>query len=70
MRWPKIYWTGPGSKTDGLHTKQEFLNTMKKTYPEHVYWRMRGDTVVPPGKFKKDDIDGWMAFANARWRQT
>ena len=25
-RWPKIYWIGPGSKTDGLHTKKEFLN--------------------------------------------
>jgi hypothetical protein len=66
-RWPKIYWTGPGSKIDGLHTKKEFLEIMPKMYPEHVYRRMRGDRFIPPGRFKLNDIDGWMTFANARW---
>jgi hypothetical protein len=66
-RWPKIYWTGPGSKRDGLHTKKEFIDLMPKSYPEHVYRRMRGDTDIPPGKIKRNDIDGWMAFVNARW---
>jgi hypothetical protein len=66
-RWPKIYWTGPGSKIDGLHTKKEFIDIMSKSYFDHVYRRMRGDTGVPPGKIKRNDIDGWMAFVNARW---
>ena len=28
-RWPKIYWIGMGSKSDGLHTKAEFLHIMR-----------------------------------------
>ena len=67
-RWPKIYWTGPGSKIDGLHTKKEFLNIIRKEYPEYVYRRMRGDIGVPPGKLKTTDVDGWMAFVNAVWK--
>jgi len=66
-RWPKVYWTGPGSKIGGLHTKKEFLDLMLKTYPEHIYRRMRGDRVIPPGKIAKGDINGWMAFVNATW---
>jgi hypothetical protein len=27
---------------------------------------MRGDTHVPPGKIKKNDIDGWMRLVDAR----
>ncbi len=63
----RIYWTGPGSKTDGIHTKKEFISLVRNMYPDHVYRRMRGDTGVPPGKFKDTDIRGWMGFVNASW---
>lgn len=63
----KIYWTGPGSKTDGIHTKKEFIDLVRKMYPERVYRRMRGDTGVPPGSFKNDDVAGWMGFVNAHY---
>ena len=66
-RWRKIYWIGMGSKTSGLHTKKEFLNIMGKQYPEHIYWRRRGDTEIPEGKLKHSDIDGWMELVDAKW---
>ena len=68
-RWPKIRWTGPGSDPVGLHTKKRFLELVHTNYPEHVYWRMRGDTHIPPGKIKKGDIEGWMVITNATWIQ-
>ena len=63
----RIYWTGPGSRIDGIHTKKEFIRIVLNEYPDHVYWRRRGDTEVPPGKIKKTDITGWMQFVNATW---
>lgn len=66
-RWPRIYWTGPGSKADGLHTKKEFLRIMYEQYPESVYWRRRGEKEIPPGKIKKRAITEWMAFARATY---
>ena len=66
-RWQKIYWIGLGSKTNGLHTKKEFMNIMRKQYPDHLYFRRIGDRAIPEGKIKKDDIQGWMDFANARY---
>ena len=64
-RWRKIYWIGVGSKTSGLHTKKEFLAIIQRENPEHIYWRLRGDRFIPQGKIKRNDIDGWLAFANA-----
>lgn len=61
-----IYWQGPGSKTNGMHTRAEFLTRIRAAYPEHVYWRMRGDTCVPPGKIRRNDLDSWLRFGNAR----
>jgi hypothetical protein len=60
-----IRWTGEGSDPGGLHTKKRFLELMRTIYSDHVYWRMRGDTHVPPGKIKKNDIDGWMRLVGA-----
>ena len=62
-----IYWTGPGSRIDGIHTKKEFIRIVRNEYPEHVYLRRHGDKGVPPGKFKDSDITGWMHFVNATW---
>ena len=64
-RWRKIYWIGLGSKTSGLHTRKEFLQIMLRQYPEKRYWRMKGDRVIPLNKIKRNDIDGWMGFAEA-----
>ena len=61
-RRPKVLWLG-----HGMFTQKKFKELMLHTYPEHVYWRMRGDTVIPPGKIKRNDIDGWMAFTGATW---
>ena len=63
----KIYYTGIGSKTDGLHTKDEFLQIMYAQFPETRYLRRRGDTVMPNDKIKKGDIDSWMEFAGAKY---
>ena len=63
----KIYWIGPGSNqsTNGLHTRKEFLQIMRSQYPEQVYWRRNGDKVIPPGKIKRNDIEGWLEFASS-----
>lgn len=66
-RWPRIYWTGPGLKIDGLYTKKEFLHAMYQHYPESVYWRIRGDREIPPGKIRKGAITEWMEFAGATY---
>jgi hypothetical protein len=63
----KIYWIGLGSKTDGLHTKKDFLDLMRKQYPENVYYRRKGDKEIPDGQIKKYDIESWMHFAGAKW---
>ena len=64
-RWRKIYWIGVGSKTSGLHTKKEFLRIMSRQYPDHNYRRIRGERFIPPGKIKRNDIDGWLALTGA-----
>ena len=38
---------------------------MHRQYPEMRYWRMKGDRVVPHNKIKRNDLDGWIAFAEA-----
>jgi hypothetical protein len=55
------------SYNHGLHTKKEFLTLMHRQFPEIIYWRMKGDKFVTPGKIKKTDIDGWMSFTRATW---
>ena len=66
-RWLKIYWIGLGSKTSGLHTKEEFLHLMSKQYPEHIYRRFKGDKEIPSGLIRKKDLEGWMKFTGAIW---
>lgn len=58
---PKISWNGV------LYAKNDFLTTMHRENPEVVYWRMKGDTAVPPGKLKKTDLRGWMEFSGAHF---
>lgn len=57
---PKIYWPSKGT-----FTKKDFLALALREMPEHIYWRMRGDTAVPPGKLKKTDLAGWMALTGS-----
>jgi hypothetical protein len=57
----KISWNGV------LYTKKVFLTTMHRENPDVVYWRMKGDTQVRPGKIKKDDLEGWMQFSGAHF---
>lgn len=64
----KILYTGIGCNVNNLHTKKEFLDIMQLYFPEHTYLRRKGDPKgVPPGRYKSDDINGWMQFANAQW---
>jgi len=65
-RWPKIYWIGMGSKSDGLHTKAEFLRIMENQYPDVVYWRRKGDVGIPHGKIRRNDLASWIQFSGAR----
>ena len=55
----KISWNGV------LYTKKDFLKVMRREFPDKVYWRMKGDKIVTPGKIKKTDIEGWMMFSGA-----
>jgi len=68
-RHPKIQYTGVGSHISGLHTKTEFLRIMRNQFPDKIHHRFLGDAAgfVAPGKIKKDDIAGWMKFANAKY---
>jgi hypothetical protein len=62
-----IQWTGPGSKITGLHTKKEFLDIMRKEFPEVYYRRrMKGQLGPQSGQIKYDDLAGWMKFVGAR----
>jgi hypothetical protein len=63
----KIWWNGRGSRMDMTHTKNEFLKIMRKEFPDVVYWRMKGDVGVIPGKIKKDDLAGWMTYTGAHY---
>ena len=49
-----------------LYTKKNFLDTMHRENADIVYRRMKGDTMVTPGKIKKTDIKGWIAFSGAQ----
>jgi hypothetical protein len=60
-RMTKISWEGR------LYTKPNFLKTMHREFAESVYWRMKGDKLIPPGKIKKDDLAGWMELAGAHF---
>ena len=74
-----IYWTGSGSKNNGLHTPKEFLTIVQYQYP---YWNIK----CPPnkniqtknkkrkrfeicGKVMKS-IEDWMKLTNAKWATT
>jgi hypothetical protein len=60
-RMSKISWNGV------LYTKNLFLTTMHRENPDVVYWRMKGDKIVTPGKIKKTDLEGWMQFSGAHF---
>ena len=73
-----IYWTGPGSKNNGLHTPKEFLAIVQYQYP---YWNIKcpqNKNIQTKNKKRKRfeicgkviAIEGWMKFANARWATT
>ena len=74
-----VYWTGPGSRNDGLHSPKEFLRIAQG---EYLDWNIK----CPPNKnienkknnklkrfqicgkvLKRNDIEGWMKIANAKW---
>ena len=55
------------SWNNNLYTKAAFLRIMYNTFPEVIYWRMKGDKIIPPNKIKKADIEGWIAFTGARY---
>jgi len=72
-----IYWTGPGSNINGLHTRKEFLRIVQA---EYLNWNLdysQPETKTKNPKFKrfaingkvlkKDDIEAWMNVANAKW---
>ena len=61
-----IYYNGIGCKDGFLHTNIEFLRIMNVNFPNNVYVRRNGDPKgCPLGKFRINDIEGWMSFANA-----
>ena len=61
-RWPTIEWRGH------IYTKTQFLRDARSAISEHLYWRQRGDPPgVPPGKVKRNDMEGWMRILGARW---
>jgi hypothetical protein len=55
-----------GSRSDGLHTKAEFLRLMRTQYADVVYWRRKGDVGIPGGKIKRNDLNAWIQFSGAR----
>ena len=59
-----IYYTGIGSKTDGIHTQKEFLKIMHNQFPEMVAWKLKG-VPLPPEKIKKNDLARWLKFSGA-----
>lgn len=65
-RWPKIYWIGMGSRSDGLHTRAEFLRIMWTRHPDMIYWRRKGDDGIPEGKIAKNNLTAWIQFSEAR----
>ena len=69
-RMRKIFYSGIGigSRADFIHTKAEFINVMTGQFPENVWVRRKGDPPgVPQGKYKTNDVAGWMEFGNAHW---
>jgi hypothetical protein len=67
-RMRQIYYTGIGCRADFIHTKEQFINVMTGQFPEHVWVRRKGDPPgIPQGKYKTNDVTGWMEFGNAHW---
>jgi hypothetical protein len=72
-----IYWTGPGSKNNGLHTRKEFLRIVQAEYlnwnldysqPKTTNKNAKLKRFTINGKvLKKNDIEAWMNVANAKW---
>ena len=56
-----IYWPAK----DMVLSKKNFLALVLQEMPHTIYWRMRGDTAIPPSKIKKSDLAGWMALTHS-----
>jgi hypothetical protein len=75
-----IYWTGPGSKNNGLHTRKEFLRIVQAEYlnwnldysqPKTTNKNAKLKRFTINGKvLKKNDIEAWMNVSNAKWVTT
>ena len=50
-----------------VYSKNEFLRVMHQQHADKIYWRMKGDKIIPPGKIKKADLEGWMTFSGAHF---
>jgi hypothetical protein len=50
-----------------VYSKNEFLRIMHQQHADKIYWRMKGDKIIPPGKIKKADLEGWMTFSGAHF---
>ena len=53
-----IYWTGPGSKNNGLHTRKEFLRIVQA---EYLNWNLdyaQPKTTNKNAKLKRFTING------------
>jgi len=59
-----IYYTGIGSKIDGIHTQKEFLKIMHTKFPEMIAWKLKG-VPLSPEKIKKNDLARWLKFSGA-----
>lgn len=72
-----VYWTGVGSRNDGLHSPKEFLRIVQAEYlnwnldysqPKTTNKNAKLKRFTINGKaLKKNDIEAWMKVANAKW---
>lgn len=62
-----IYWIGPGLEEPKIHSNANFLKRVHRAFPDFVYYRRKGDTEVPVGLLKRNDLQGWMRLANAHF---
>ena len=62
-RWPKIL------LRNNLYTKKQFLRFIMREdeFFDHIYRRKIGDTFIPEGKIKRDDIHAWIILSGASW---
>ena len=60
-----ILYTGIGARKDGIHTKTQFLQIMKKKFTANdFYYNLYGKT-HDPAKLKKYSFDKWIKWSGA-----